>query len=270
MSSGVWARQHRLVVFLGLAFALSWWVWPLYALSLSPTPFFACGPLVAALVVIGITEGWSGYRMLGARMIHWKVGWQWWIVALGTPLTVLAVAAIANVAIWGAPIPVLADRAWPNLALVFAVRFVNPLDGPLGEEPGWRGYALPLLQAGRAPLGAALILGLFVAMWHMPLVVTGQLAAIGLVGTFAITLVYVWLFNHTGGSVLMTMLFHVAQGTVSYAALSFTDANAARMDWLTDALWCAIALGLVLVDRRAWRTAPPSAIASTRRIRSIV
>jgi uncharacterized protein len=158
MSSGVWARQHCLVVFLGLAFALSWWVWPLYALSLSPTPFFACGPLVAALVVIGITEGWSGYRMLGARMIHWKVGWQWWIVALGTPLAVLAVAAIANVAIWGAPIPVLADRAWPNLALVFAVRFVNPLDGPLGEEPGWRGYALPLLQAGRAPLGAALIL----------------------------------------------------------------------------------------------------------------
>jgi membrane protease YdiL (CAAX protease family) len=59
--------------------------------------------------------------------------------------------------------------AWPTLALVFAVRFVNPLDGPLGEEPGWRGYALPQLQTGRAPLGAALILGLFVALWHLPL-----------------------------------------------------------------------------------------------------
>ncbi|MCA1697117.1 MAG: CPBP family intramembrane metalloprotease [Actinobacteria bacterium] len=109
--------------------------------------------------------------------------------------------------------------AWPTLALVFAVRFVNPLDGPLGEEPGWRGYALPQLQARRAPLEAALILGLFVALWHVPMVMTGQLAAIGLVVTFAITVVYVWLFNHTGGSVLMTMLFHIVQGTVSYAAL---------------------------------------------------
>lgn len=85
-------------------------------------------------------------------------------------------AALANIAIWDAPTPVLADLAWPTLALVFAVRFINPLDGPLGEEPGWRGYALPQLQTGRAPLGAAFILGLLVALWHVPLVMTGQLA----------------------------------------------------------------------------------------------
>jgi membrane protease YdiL (CAAX protease family) len=169
-------RQHRLVIFLGLAFALSWWAWPLYVLDLSPTPFFACGPLVAALVVIAMTEGWSGYRTLGARMIHWLVGWRWWVVGLGIPLAVLVVAALANIAIWDAPTPVLADLAWPTLALVFAVRFINPLDGPLGEEPGWRGYALPQLQTGRAPLGAAFILGLLVALWHVPLVMTGQLA----------------------------------------------------------------------------------------------
>jgi uncharacterized protein len=66
----------------------------------------------------------------------------------------------------------------------------------------------------------------------------------------------------------MTMLFYIAQGTVSYAALGFSDADAARMDWLTGALWCAIALGLVLVDRHAWRVAPPSAIASPGRLRS--
>jgi len=270
VSIATWTRQHRVVAFFGAAFVLSWWAWPLYALDLSPAPFFACGPLIAALVVIGVAEGWSGYRTLGARMIRWRVGWRWWIVALGTPVAVLLVATLANVAIWGAPAPILADMAWPSLALIFAVRFVNPLDGPLGEEPGWRGYALPQLQTDRAPLGAAVILGLFVAVWHLPLVMTGQLPAIALVATFAITIVYVWLFNHTGGSVLMTMLFHIAQGTVSYSALGFTGVDAARMDWLTGALWCAIAFGLVLVDRRAWRTASPSAIASTPRIRSIV
>jgi hypothetical protein len=69
VSIATWTRQHRVVAFFGAAFVLSWWAWPLYALDLSPAPFFACGPLIAALVVIGVTEGWSGYRTLGARMI---------------------------------------------------------------------------------------------------------------------------------------------------------------------------------------------------------
>ena len=261
MSSIVsWTRRHRLVVFVGLAFAVSWWVWPFYALGIAPTPFFACGPLVAALVVIGVTEGWSGYRTLGARMLHWRVGWLWWAVAIGTPLAVLAVAAAANVALWGAPAPVLADVAWSGLAAALALRFVNPLDGPLGEEPGWRAHAIPQLQVGRTPLAAGLVLAPIVAVWHLPLIAAGQLAPIGFVVTFAITLVYVWLFNRTGGSGLMTLVFHVVQG-VSYAALGFTGLDAARMDWLTGGLWCVVAVAVILLDRRAWRAAPPSAVA---------
>ncbi|QJY47429.1 CPBP family intramembrane glutamic endopeptidase [Pseudonocardia broussonetiae] len=261
MSSIVtWTRQHRLVAFFGLAFAVSWWVWPFHALGLAPTAFFPCGPLVAALVVIGVTEGRPGYRTLGARMVRWRVGRRWWAVAIGTPLAVLAVAAAANVVVWGAPAPVPADMAWGALAVGLAVRFVNPLDGPLGEEPGWRGYALPQLQTTRSPLVAGLVLGGFAALWHLPLVVTGQLAANGLVVTFAITLVYVWLFNRTGGSVLMTMVFHIAQG-LGHAALGFAGADAARMDLLTGALWCAIAVGVIVLDRGAWRVAPVSAVA---------
>lgn len=257
----IWTRQHRLVAFVGLAFAVSWWVWPLYVLGLSPTPFFACGPLVAALVVIGIAEGRSGYRALGARMLRWRIGWTWWAVALGMPLAVLAVAALANVTIWGAPTPVLADVAWSNAALVFAVRFVQPLDGPLGEEPGFRGYALPHMQAEHSPLVAGAQLGGIVALWHVPIIAVGALPPIALVVTFAITLVYVWLFNRTGGSVLMTLVFHVAQGTITYAALGFTGDDAARMDWLTGSLWCVMAAGVIAFDRQAWRVAPPGATA---------
>ena len=258
----VWTRRHRLVAFFGLTFLLSWWSWPFYALGLAPTAFFPCGPLVAALVVIGVAEGRAGFRELGARMIRWRVGWTWWLVALGTPLAVLAVAAAANVALWGAPAPVLATMAWSQFALGAAIRFVNPLDGPLGEEPGWRGYALPQLQARRSPLTAALVLGVVVALWHLPLVVaTGQLPAVGLPITFAITLVYAWLFNRTGGSVLVTVVFHIAQGTVGYGALGFTGPDAARMDWLVGALWFALALGVIVLDRTAWRTAPGSAVA---------
>ncbi|WP_104060224.1 hypothetical protein [Arthrobacter sp. 4R501] len=55
----------------------------------------------------------------------------------------------------GASAPGLAQLTWSGLLTVFAVRLVNPMDGPLGEEPGFRGYALPLLQASRPPLVSA-------------------------------------------------------------------------------------------------------------------
>jgi membrane protease YdiL (CAAX protease family) len=108
------------------------------------------------------------------------------------------------------------------------------------------------------------VLAAFATLWHLPLVVAGQLAPVGLPITFAITFVYVWLFDRSGGSVLMTMVFHVAQGTVSYAALGFTGADAARMNWLTGALWVALAVGL-LADRAVWRTARPEVVADPPR-----
>jgi membrane protease YdiL (CAAX protease family) len=258
-----WTRQHRLIAFFALAFALSWWSWPFYAAGLAPTAFFPCGPVIAALVVIGLTDGRAGYRELLARLTRWRVGWGWWVVAIATPLAVLAVAALANVTVWDAPTPDLGNLAWAEIGLVAAIRFVNPLDGPFGEEPGWRAYAVPRLQRLWSPLRAACTLGVFVALWHLPLVADGSLPPFGIPVTFAITLVYVWLFNRTGGSALMTLVFHIAQGTISYAALGFTNADADRMSWLTGALWIAIAIGLVTLDRKAWRTTPSPATTTT-------
>jgi membrane protease YdiL (CAAX protease family) len=117
------------------------------------------------------------------------------------------------------------------------------------------------LQAQRSPLVSGLVLAAFVALWHLPLVASGMLAPVGLPITFAITFVYVWLFNRTGGSVLMTMVFHIAQGTVSYGALGFTGDDAVRMDWLVGVLWFALALGVIMFDRQAWRVAPAASVA---------
>jgi membrane protease YdiL (CAAX protease family) len=256
-----WLREHRLGAFLALTFVASWWSWPFYLVGMAPTAFFACGPLVAAIVVVGVTEGVAGYRTWGARMLRWRVGWVWWAVAIGTPLAVLAVAAAANVAVWGAPAPVLTQLPWSSIALFAALRLVNPLDGPFGEEPGWRGYALPELQVRRSPLAAGLTLAAIVTLWHVPLVTTGQLPPVGIPISFAITLVYVWLFNRTGGSVLLTIVFHIAQGTFSYGVLGFAGADAARMDWLVGALWFVIAIAVIGLDRQAWRSAPRAAVA---------
>jgi membrane protease YdiL (CAAX protease family) len=258
-----WIRDHRLAAFFGITLFVTWLPWPFWAFDMLPFVHLPIGPLFAALVVIGIAEGAAGYRDLGSRLIRWRVGWQWWVIAAGTPLVVLAVAAVANVTIFGAPAPVLASVAWGAVALNFAIRWIDPLDGPVGEEPGFRGYALPLLQVHRTPLGAATLLGAFAALWHIPLVFSGQLALFSIAATFAITFVYVWLFNHTGGSLLMTLLFHILQGTVKIGMLGFAGADAVRMDVLTGVLWIVLAIVLVVIDRNAWRAAPAPAVAAS-------
>jgi membrane protease YdiL (CAAX protease family) len=222
--------------------------------------FGATGPLIAALIVLAITEGWAGLRDLGSRMIRWRVGWYWYALAIGLPLAVFLLIVALNVAL-GAPAPSLARFSpWYAVIVVFAVRLINPLDGPMGEEPGWRGFAQPRLQASRSPLIATLILALLVAIWHVPLVLLPQFGGspLELLATFAVTFWYAWLFNRTGGSVLMTIVAHSTQGSIQISALWAAEAAAARVILLEAVVWSVVAIGLVIFDWRFWRGPAPA------------
>jgi membrane protease YdiL (CAAX protease family) len=232
MAPTTWIREHRLVAFFVLAYAIAWAGWPFWAAGLLPEPLFLpCGPLVAALLVIAAAEGRAGYRALGERMVRWRVGWGWWAAALGLPLALVAATGLLNT-LAGARAPALGQLAWGQLALLFGLYLVNPLGGALGEEPGWRGYALPGLLAARSPLVSALVLGVLVAGWHLPLVVFGMLGPIGLVSTAAITVVYSWLFQGTGGSALLTLVFHAVQDSFTFGALGYTGPDLVRAEYL--------------------------------------
>jgi uncharacterized protein len=247
-------RRHPIITFFVLTYVLTW----------APLPFgtfFATGPLLAALIVIPITQGWGGLRDLGSRLIRWRVGWIWYVVAIGVPLAIHLISVGLNLAL-GAPAPSLDQFSpWYAVIAVFAVRLVNPLDGPMGEEPGWRGFALPRLQAGRSPLLATLILALVVTVWHVPLLLPQFGASpIDLLTTFAVTIWYAWLFNRTGGSVLMTLIAHSTEGSIQFGAFWASGAAAARMGWLYCAVWCVVATGLVLFDLQFWRGRAPAAV----------
>lgn len=251
-----WVSRHRLLSFFVLAFALSWWAWPLQASGISAEPgFVPAGPVLAAVIILALTEGWAGLRELGGRLLRWRVGWIWYAVALGLPLLVIASTSWLNVAVFGAHIPGLAELSWSSFAALFALRLVNPMDGPMGEEPGWRAYAVPRLQATRSPLVSAAVLGVLVALWHLPVLVIQGGAWIELPATFAITIVYVWLFNRSGGSLLLVLLFHVTQGTFTLGNIGFTGADVVRMEWLGFAAWTLAAIAVLLLDRPAWRAA---------------
>ena len=254
-------RRHPLVAFFVLTYALSWWVVPF---GWEQFPFLATGPLLAALVVLALTEGRAGLRDLGSRMIHWRVGWTWYALAIALPLAVHLLTVGLNVAL-GAGVPSLAQFSpWYVVFVVFAVRLINPLDGPLAEEPGWRGFAQPRLQANRSPLLATLILGLLVASWHLPLWVLPRfgLSSIDILSDFlatvAVTLWYAWLFNHTGGSVLMTLLAHATEGSVQTEQFWSAGAAAARTSLLYAFVWCVVAIGLVVFDWQFWRNLAPA------------
>lgn len=266
-------RRHPLVAFFVLAFVIGWSPWPLYAAGVLPdTNFLPIAPLAAALIVAPIVNGRAGLRDLGARMIRWRVPWYCYVVAVGLPLLVIFGAAGINVGLGGTPIS-LSTVAWGEVALLFALRWINPLDGPLAEEPGWRGFALPRLQAIRTPLASAAILGVLVAIWHVPLVVSGEGNTVGWIGiatTFSITFVYCWLFNRARGSVLLVMLFHIVQGTITSETFGYTGADLTRMMWLIFAAWTVVAVAVVLLDRAVWRPAPTDPPASREALRTAV
>jgi uncharacterized protein len=239
-------KRHPIVTFFVLTYAISWAFLPIEAVRFMPG-----GPFIAALIVIPLTQGLPGLRELGSRIIRWRVRWYWYAVAIGLPLAVHMVTAGLNVAA-GASVPSLTFSSLTTFLMVFAVRLVNPADGPLGEHPGWNGVALPGLQADRSPLLAASILAPLVAGWHLPIFFLEEgglqppILVGGLVTTMAVTFWYTWLFNHTSGSVLMVVVAHSVEGSIQ------------AQGWIYMGVWLAVAIGLVVFDRKAWRAPAPA------------
>ena len=249
-------RRHPLITFFVLTYAIGWGCIPFWT-------FMAGSPFIAALIVIPLTQGWAGLRELGSRMIRWRVRWYWYVVAIGLPLTVLLITAVLNVAL-GASAPSLAFGSVGAILLFFAVRLINPGDGPMGEEPGWRGFALPGLQgSGLSPLVSTLILGVLVTGWHVPILFLEEgglhpSILVGyLLGSFAVTFWYAWLFNRTGGSVLMTVVSHAAQGTITIGGLWSAGADFAQANLLNGVVLSVVAIGLVVFDWQSWRGPAP-------------
>jgi membrane protease YdiL (CAAX protease family) len=165
----------------------------------------AFGPLVAA-VLAGRLEGKS--RLL-ERLRIWRVGLGWYAVALG----VFGVVYVAGAAVWnglagsgGTAIPWFYPPREPQ-------RIAAMIVFPVGEEPGWRGFALPRLQEGRSPLRASLLLGAAWGLWHIPMFLIAGLTPlmflISFVNLLAGSVVFSWIFNRTKGSLLLAILAHM-------------------------------------------------------------
>ena len=241
-------RNHALVAFFVLAYALAWSFWIPYAAGVSPNPVFASGPLIAAIIVTALIGGRSGLKALLSRMVRWRVGFKWYAVALLLPFAVYLFAAFLNVLLGATASLAESLSHWYFLFLMFPLYLLSPLSGALGEELGWRGYALPRLQAGRSALLASLILGVLIVGWHLPKFVSGQSGWSETAGILAAAIMFTWLFNNTNGSVLLAMLFHASGNTFPMFFLPmFSEAEQVRLGWLAAAVFCVVAVIVVIV-----------------------
>jgi uncharacterized protein len=241
-------KRHPIITFFVLAYALSWWGVILYTINHDLPPVASFGPFLAALVVLAITHGKAGVLGLLKRMVRWRVGPAWYAAALGLPVAITLCAMLLNVLL-GAQAPSAAELGgWSGLLPTFFILLLIPGFGGAWEEPGWRGYALPQLQTGRSALFASLILGVLIAGWHLPLMVVGQVHYSDIVTIMGAVVVFNWVFNNANGSVLIIMLMHATNNAVSGTFIfpMFSGADSVRLGWLLAAVWCAVAIGVVL------------------------
>ena len=233
-------RRFPLTAYFLIAYIGSWSCWALFVLSEqgaglfsfhSPADYIAIislgtftGPALSALVVTAVTNGRDGVTDLVQRILRWRAGLVWYLfVFVGFP----AIEALGTLAVLGPASPTTSIDGWSEFpAAVSFFLFPGLFAGPLGEEIGWRGVALPHLQERLGPLAASLVLGLLWAFWHAPLWFAGQWTTPTLsnIVTYvfwitAATFIFTWVFNNTRQSILMAILLHATMDVFPNAFL---------------------------------------------------
>jgi uncharacterized protein len=214
-----WMQKHQLFSFFVLAYVIMFGM--LFGLILlrpgqpllpwSLVWFLAVfSPTISAMCVSWIIGGKTEVKRLFAGFLRWNVGVGWYLAAMflffGPLVAAFVYILLGNPAAGlkpGVTIPILLGQV---LTILFS--------GPISEEAGWRGFALPRLQAKYNALVSSLILGVIWTCWHLPLFfLTGQ-AQLGIPFPFYLMLVVTmavyltWLYNSTRGSLIITVLAH--------------------------------------------------------------
>jgi membrane protease YdiL (CAAX protease family) len=214
-------RRPGLLAFFALTFGYTWGVGLLYALAphlveaiagpmsmgqnwLVRTAVYA--PTLAALAVAALQDR-AALRDLFARQSRWRIGLAWYAL----PVLGIAMISVGARLAAGAPIALLPAGQWPAVVGMAALAlFMDP--GPLGEELGWRGFALPRLQERWSGLTAALVLGAIWAVWHLPAFFIPGLPQHEIP-------IWAFLLSLVSASVLMTFVVNKANGSVLPAIL---------------------------------------------------
>jgi membrane protease YdiL (CAAX protease family) len=167
-------------------------------------------PSVVAISLTALVWGRGAPRKFLDRLLIWRVNPLWYLVVVLGPVALAGTVVGLNALLGGSAL----SLGMPLLGVAFFLAFSIFPSSALGEEIGWRGYALPHMQSGRSALSASLVIGVIWALWHLPLWLTGEpartppLYAALVVSTVALSVILTWVYNGTGGSLLMVVVLH--------------------------------------------------------------
>lgn len=220
-------RRHSLIIGIILIFLFTWpidlsnsGVLP-FQIPLAIYVFIGWGILIASLIMTGLTLGKKSVIELLRRFLIWRTGWKWYLIAFFLYPVILISAVVLNAAFTQTRIDfsvVLAHRIFgPTASLPFIILPYFLFEAIAnGEEIGWRGYVLPRLQAKYSALISSLFVGVIWGLWHLPrFLAPGNTSPLGwfMLKIMAEAVVYTWLYNNTGGSLLLITIFHAAGNT---------------------------------------------------------
>jgi membrane protease YdiL (CAAX protease family) len=244
-------KRHQLAVFLVVSVALGSLATALLAglpvrpiiLALVALPISYI-PAVLAVLMLRVGADAGERRAFRRRLTAWRIGPGWYLTGVVmVPFAHLAGVALAT--FWDGKFPFHLEQ----FALLPLLIVTN-----LGEEIGWRGYALPRLQRHFNSLAASGILGVSWAAFHW--VALGQnpnrpwgYVAVGSVSIIAMSVVMTWLFNRTGGSVVLMVVLHAMYDVVSVAVVPLAETGLPLLAFaLSGTVLCLVAVVLVLID----------------------
>lgn len=207
--------KYPLISFFVMALLFSWIaVTPLIlnpALPVEPFQILGAfaGPTLSAVIVIAVTEGRGGLGSFFKRYLQWRAGFVWWLIVLFGILMALNIVAAFILG------PAILTEFFKNFGLILSTYLITLIAGvilgPLWEEPGWRGFALPRLQAQYGPIVGSVLLGVIWAFWHAPGYLGGWMVSgvpALLVYSVGFSILATWVYNHTRGSILLMILLH--------------------------------------------------------------
>lgn len=238
-------KRHPLAAFFVLTFLVSWSLWFIMfavhrgtltvsnpdAMVQQLWKWGGFSPFFVAIVVALSVHGFNGAQRLLSRFLIWRVRFRWYVVALLMPSAISLLITAGHMMVGGDGPDFSRPRvydlklggfyqqynAWTILLPMFIQNLLvgGPLNTtPIGEESGWRGFALPYLQGRYNALVSSVILGLVWGLWRWPLYwiqgadtsITGYVWV--LLGVIPGAILASWIFNNTGGSLLLVLLYN--------------------------------------------------------------
>jgi uncharacterized protein len=169
-------------------------------------------PNIAAFIIIAfVLKQKGGVKNLLRRWTHWRINPWWYLVALSPIIISMASAVLYHR--WVASPEI--NRESLNASILIPFLVISLITGAMGEELGWRGFALPRLQIRVNALGASLILGTIWGFWHLPLWFIGMgweetSFLLFLYSCIVVSVIYTWICNNTNGNMVLVSIFHMS------------------------------------------------------------